>query len=334
MGRDEFSCSVFKELYNAHDVWQELCIATHPDEKVGRRGSKLSVSPLKLLGESLNVPVHTIPRTKPEFRTWKPPHPFSTDPQNSSHLLVTASFGRILSAPLLNLFLPTKRLNLHPSLLPKYRGAAPIQHTILNGDKETGVCVIEMLKRKEGIDAGAIWGSTKINIKEDATFVELRDELAKEGGKVLVDVLKSMLNGTVTQVQIVSSEPVPHAPMISSTDSSIWFASQTAELIVTRHRAISHQRPLTAQIVQNYKAVQLHSPSVHTETPPSVLSATPGSAIYYKPTSSLLIRCAEDTVLSVPLLKSEGKALLCAKDWWNGASGLGLVDNNEIAFAS
>ena len=93
------------------------------------------------------------------------PPPFSElqmDSPNPDHLLVTASFGRILTTTQLGAFLPTRRLNVHPSLLPAYRGPAPIQHTLLNGEQETGVCVINMLKKKEGIDAGGIWGFTRV----------------------------------------------------------------------------------------------------------------------------------------------------------------------------
>lgn len=78
------------------------------------------------------------------------------------HVLVTASFGRILSNRLLEQFVRGRRLNVHPSLLPAYRGPAPIQHALLNGDKRTGVCVIEMMERKKGIDAGEIWGRTEM----------------------------------------------------------------------------------------------------------------------------------------------------------------------------
>lgn len=72
-------------------------------------------------------------------------------------MLITASFGRILPDSLLALFPAGQRLNVHPSMLPKYRGAAPIQHAIMNGDKVTGVCVIDMLEKSKGIDAGEIW---------------------------------------------------------------------------------------------------------------------------------------------------------------------------------
>ena len=88
----------------------------------------------------------------------------SSDEPNpkSNHVSVTASFGQILRKGQLELFSPGRRLNVHPSLLPHYRGPAPIQHALLNGEKETGVCVIEMLKMTAGaVDSGDVWGSEK-----------------------------------------------------------------------------------------------------------------------------------------------------------------------------
>ena len=91
-------------------------------------------------------------------------------PPPANHILITASFGRILTRKHLSHFLPTRRLNVHPSLLPQYRGPAPIQHSLINGDQETGVCIIEMLPAalksqpptaKSGIDAGDIWLSKR-----------------------------------------------------------------------------------------------------------------------------------------------------------------------------
>ena len=95
----------------------------------------------------------------------QPPAPFvASGGQNpkSNQVLVTASFGRILRNRQLDAFSPGRRLNVHPSLLPHYRGPAPIQHALLNGEEETGVSVIEMLKLKDGaVDSGDIWGSEK-----------------------------------------------------------------------------------------------------------------------------------------------------------------------------
>lgn len=191
---------------------------------------------------------------------------------------MTASFGRILSPSLLEMFAPSKRLNVHPSLLPAYRGSAPIQHTISNGDKETGVCVIEMLKWKEGIDTGAIWGSSRVvrllynkiastltdvsskPLHDGAMFPEVRNTLAHVGGRLLVSVLRDMRIGKVFNLilmfkqnqlihgllQAVSTPqaPVgllPHAPAITPEDGIINFNTMSAESIVHRYRGISHQ---------------------------------------------------------------------------------------------
>lgn len=91
-------------------------------------------------------------------------------PPPANHLLITASFGRILTDEMLGQFQPAHRLNVHPSLLPAYRGPAPLQRAVLNQEKETGVCVIKMLKKSEGIDAGSIWGSHKI-VRCSVSFV-------------------------------------------------------------------------------------------------------------------------------------------------------------------
>lgn len=161
------------------DVWASIDVATTPDTRVGRRGSKLAVckfwyvllrysmdlnestAPLKLASERLNIPIHTIPPEKSTFRHWQLPWPFTpSEAPPSSHLLVTASFGRILSNGHLNAFAPGRKLNVHPSLVPAYRGAAPIQHVLIDGQKETGVSVIEMTERKKGLDSGGVWGTT------------------------------------------------------------------------------------------------------------------------------------------------------------------------------
>lgn len=138
------------------------------------------LAPLKSLGHKLNLPVTTIPHIRSELKTWKvwtrlisfpnvaystaqPPSPFYPldDPPPPNHLLLTASFGRILPSTLLSLFNPTHTLNVHPSALPAYRGPAPIQRAILNGEPDTAVCVIEM-KRRGGIDAGDVLGRVPV----------------------------------------------------------------------------------------------------------------------------------------------------------------------------
>lgn len=119
-------------------------------------------APLKIVRETLGVPMHTIPEEKTSFRKWlvryfldivytafsslqQPPPPFTPHPDspsfgNDSHLLITASFGSIFPAAVLHLFPSTQRLNVHPSLPSSYRGPVPIQRALMVGERETGVC--------------------------------------------------------------------------------------------------------------------------------------------------------------------------------------------------
>ncbi|KAH9036201.1 formyl transferase, partial [Lactarius pseudohatsudake] len=312
-GRDEFSCRVFEKLHNAPDVWQNLIIATQPDQLIGRKRDVLSVSPLKNLGHKLNLPVTTIPHVRSELKTWKPPSPFYplADPPPPNHLLLTASFGRILPSALLSLV----QTDPHPQ---PYRGPAPIQRAILNGERDTAVCVIEM-KRRGGIDAGDILGRT---IPSGTAFGPLRDTLAQEGGELLVSVLRSMLSGTETRApQSPLAPTTPHAPFITPADSQPDFAQETAEHVVRRHLALAHHKPLTTFLPSAMRTVQIHDPAVF---PPgagdlqTMVGSLPGSAKYHRALRSVLVRCAQGTVLRVPMLKSEFRSLMPASSWWDG----------------
>ncbi|KAL6301972.1 Formyltransferase [Sparassis latifolia] len=324
-GRDEFSCLVLEQFHAAEDVWDEIQIVTQPDMKTGRHGSKISVSPLKILGQQLDLPVHSIPPDKPGFRSWKPPQPFGTGESSTqslpsaAHLLITASFGRILPTSLLYQFLPSRRLNVHPSLLPAYRGAAPIQHALIEGRKETGVCVIQMTEFKKGIDSGDIWGSKRLPIPDNIAFPELRDRLALEGGKLLVSVLRDMMAGKANSIPQPFDPAAPRAPLIKAEDTVINFKTMPAEDIVRCYRGISHQKPIMAYLKTN-RTLQLHSPTSLAEWPSRLRGylPEPGTATFHPPSKNLLIRCASDTLLSVPQVKQQDRSLISAKEWWNG----------------
>ncbi|CCL98212.1 uncharacterized protein FIBRA_00206 [Fibroporia radiculosa] len=252
----------------------------------------------------------------------QPPAPFSSALASAPphpHVLITASFGRILPKTLLDLFSPSLRLNVHPSLLPVYRGAAPIQHALLDGQKETGVCIIEMMERNKGIDAGGIWNQKLMDIPENATFVTLRDILGREGGDLLVSALRDILAGKATLMPQTTDAAARRAPVITSNDAIVNFTTMTAEDIVRRYRAISHQKPIIAYLKTN-RSLQLHSPSVLTDSMQAVddILTAPGTAIYHSPSASLLIRCASNSILSVPQVKQQDRSMLKAKDWWNG----------------
>ncbi|KAF9043563.1 Formyltransferase [Hymenopellis radicata] len=329
LGRDEFSCTVFKELHGAEDLWESIDIITNRDERVGRRGSIVSISPLKTLGLSLDTPIHIIPRERKDMKSWLPPAPFAVGAAVSNHLLVTASFGRILPFCFLKPFDPLRRINVHPSLLPKYRGAAPIQHAILNGESETGVSIITMLKRSEGIDAGRVFASTRVAMAPNATYLDLREALALQGGKLLVQTLRDMQAGKVNSVE--QSGNSTSAPVITFEDSLLDFKTMTAESILRRLWAIAHQRPLTARTRDN-STIQLHDISIP-DTPLLLELTRPGMAYWHRPTNQIFIRCAEDTIIAVGYLKADGRALIAAGEWWNGVRGVRLVEDQRYEFA-
>lgn len=137
-----------------------------PDRLGGRRRSQLfsresllttplTPAPIKAYALERGLTVHDVPPTGLKGATF--PHPFER--HDPAHLLLTASFGHIVPTPLLEPF--GHALNVHPSLLPKYRGAAPIQWAIANGDKHTGVSVQTVGKREVGVDSGAILGAVE-----------------------------------------------------------------------------------------------------------------------------------------------------------------------------
>ncbi|KAI6168420.1 Formyltransferase [Pisolithus thermaeus] len=349
-GRDAFSCKVFKSVYEARDIWHSLHIATNPDVKTGRRGSRLDISPLKTLGETLGVPVHTIPRERTAFRCWLPPPPFiplsleetaGAFELSQSHVLVTASFGRILPSSILGLFPETQRLNVHPSLLPAYRGPAPIQRALMAGERETGVCVIQMgeVSRREGkvVDQGGIWAVEKMVMPDDATFTDMQDLLAEKGGECLVQVLRNMLKG---KAQCIPQAPLgaetPHAPPITAADSTVNFAAQTADVIVRLERAIGHQRALSIpHVLPGGRSVSIFG--LRTIPAGSLLvsevdSMCPGGARYSSTAKKLIVSCAGGSLLGVDKLQTQDRAILTAREWWNGLKGMELVKDGTFTF--
>lgn len=130
-----------------------------------------------------------------------------------------------------------------------------------------------------------------------------------------------MLHGAEKRVPQGPLTPTtPHAPFITPADSQPDFAQETAQDIVRRHLALSHHKPLTTYLPAATRTVQIHDPSVSPLPSPvqTVVGSLPGSARYHSSLRSILVRCAEGSVLSVPTLKSEFRSLVPAKSWWDG----------------
>ncbi len=215
MGTPDFAEATLKALIDGPD--EVVAVITQPDRAKGR-GKKLTPPPTKVLAEAVGIPVLQPTKIKTEdFRNGL----LSYQPD----LIVVTAYGRILPKALLELA-PMGCINVHGSLLPKYRGAAPIQWAVINGEKETGVTIIQM---NAGMDTGDILLSAKIGIYPDETTGSLYDKLAVLGSATLLTAIQGLQEGTITPV------PQDHslatvAPMLKKDDGLIDWHKDAAEI--------------------------------------------------------------------------------------------------------
>ncbi len=183
MGTPDFSVPSLNSLINAgHEV--VLCV-TQPDRERGR-GKKVSFSPVKECAISHNIPV-----LQPE--KIKDPEAVDELRKYEADVFIVVAFGQILPKEVLEM--PRFGcINVHASLLPKYRGAAPIQWAILNGDKETGITIMQM---GEGLDDGDILSQRRVDIEKEETGGSLFDKLSVIGGELLTETLVKVFNGEI-----------------------------------------------------------------------------------------------------------------------------------------
>ena len=184
MGTPDFSVPALEELAKVHQV---AAVVTQQDRPKGR-GHKMQYTPVKEKALELNIPVYQPEKVKnPEF--------VDILREINPDVIVVIAFGQILSKEILDL--PKYGcINVHASLLPKYRGAAPIQWAVIDGEEETGVTTMYMA---EGLDTGDVIDTTVIKLDEKETGGSLFDKLAIEGGKLIVETLSKLENGTATR---------------------------------------------------------------------------------------------------------------------------------------
>ena len=183
MGTPDFAVPCLEVLQAKTEV---LAVVTQPDRPKGR-GHNLQASPVKVKALEYNLPVLQPEKIKTEEFTAKLE-------QMKPDLIVVVAFGQILSQRILDI----PRLgcvNVHASLLPRYRGAAPIHWSIINGEKKTGVTTMLM---DAGLDTGDMLLKDKVAITEEMTTEELHDQLMAMGGKLLSETVDGLVNGTIT----------------------------------------------------------------------------------------------------------------------------------------
>lgn len=223
MGTPEFAVPSLEALLRSKD--QVVGVVTQPDRPKGR-GQHLVPPPVKLVAERAGIPIlQPLKIRTPDFlqalSAWQP------------DVITVAAFGRILHTPILSLP-PMGCVNVHGSLLPKYRGAAPVQWAIINGETETGITTMLM---DEGMDTGAILLQERLPITPDDTTGTLAPRLAETGGRLLVETLAQLKAGTLMPKKQDDGQATM-APILKKEDGLIDWSVRAASL-ANRVRGLS-----------------------------------------------------------------------------------------------
>jgi len=216
MGTPEFSVPVLTEIIGqGHDV---VAVYTRPPKPAGRRGLETLPSPVHVAAERFGIPVF-LPKS---LRSEEAAAVFRG---HAADVAVVVAYGLILPEPILE----APRLgclNLHASLLPRWRGAAPIQRAIMAGDRETGIMVMRM---EEGLDTGPIGLVERVAIGPDETSGELHDRLARLGADLMVRALAALARGSLNFTP-QSAEGVAYAHKIDKAEARIDWTRSAQEL--------------------------------------------------------------------------------------------------------
>ncbi len=281
-------------LYNSDKI-DVLAVVTQPDKPAGR-GHKIQMSPIKKFALERNLPVfqpksiRKEPDIQEELKKLEP------------DFFVTFAFGQILSQEVLDI--PKyETINLHASLLPRYRGANPIQRAIINGDKETGICT---MITELGLDCGDICEKLVIPISESMNCEELWDEIAQKSPQMIEDTLIQLKNGTLTP-QKQCSDGVCMANKLTKEECQIDWSKSNTDL----HNLVRGIcRSPGAYFTYNNKIIKI------IESKPIKGKASQGEIVAHSK-EGVDFGCGEG-ILRLIKIKPEGKGEMFAKDWYNG----------------
>ncbi|MCF2596429.1 methionyl-tRNA formyltransferase [Pseudoflavonifractor phocaeensis] len=297
MGTPDFAVPSLEALIAAG---HEVCgVFSQPDKPVGRHQNKLKPTPVKECALAHDIPVF-------QPAGLRDGEALAQLKELAPELIVVAAYGRLLPDEILALP-PKGCINVHSSLLPKYRGSAPIHWAVVNGDKETGVTIMDVVAE---LDGGDILAQVSTPIDPDETVETVHDRLAALGGELLVKTVAQIGDGTVKRVP---QDPVQvtYAPMLSRALSPIdW--TQSARAIHNKVRGLNPW-PATSTDVISGDTVKIYRSAVLDKT----VSAQPGT-IVAAGKEGIDIACGDGQVLRVLELQAPGSRRMAAADYLRG----------------
>lgn len=293
-GTPDIGLKSLEYLYNSDKI-DVLAVVTQPDKPAGR-GHKLQMSPIKKFAVEKNIPVFQPKSIRKEFDIQEELKKLEPD------FFVTFAFGQILSQEVLDI--PKyETINLHASLLPRYRGANPIQRAIINGDKETGICT---MITELGLDCGDICQKLVIPISDTMNCEELWNEIAEKSPKMIEETLEGLQNKTLTP-QKQCEDGVCMANKLTKEECLIDWTKTNTEI----HNLIRGIcRCPSAYFLFNEKIIKV----IESEAVDG--SGEVGKIVNHSK-EGIDIACGKG-LLRLIKVKPEGKGEMFAKDWYNG----------------
>lgn len=296
MGTPDFAESALRALLGAgHEV---TAVVTQPDKPKGRSGEPVP-SPVKVCAAEAGIPVL-------QPRRIKAAEAVAELKKYPADIYIVAAFGQILSQEILDI--PRYGcLNIHASLLPKYRGASPIQHAIIDGEKETGVTIMQM---DAGLDTGAMLYKKSVVIADDDNYETLHDKLAALGGQAITEALPLLERGSLIPEK-QEDELSCYAPLIEKELGRLDFS----ESAVSLDRLIRGVTPWPSAYT-SYKGRQLKIWRAMPEKEEGTSCRTPGEIL--KVEKDAVTVAAREGALRILELQIEGKKRMSARDFLMG----------------
>ena len=293
MGTPDFARQNLKALYESGE--NIIGVVTAQDKPKGR-GMVLTPSDVKKYALEMNIPVYEPATLKNEafLETLK-----ELDPE----LIVVVAYGKILPSYVLD-YPRYGCINNHASILPKYRGAAPIQRAIMDGDKETGVSVMKM---DVGLDTGDVILVKKVQIEENDNFEAVHDKLAEAGSEALLEVVRLLKEGKATYTK--QDDTFTYAEKILKSDCLVDF-TKSAKEVHNKIRGLS-PIPLAYTKTPDGKILKL----VNSRVCDTDFKGQVGEVVSLD--GAIFIKCGTGTVI-IDMVVPEGKGRMKATDYING----------------
>ena len=293
MGTPMFSVPILEALIEKYDV---IGVVTQPDKEVGRKRI-LTPTPVKECALKHNIPVYQPKKIRKEYQEIMALNP---------DIIITAAYGQIVGMELLNS--PKYRsINVHGSLLPKYRGGAPIQRSIMNGDKYTGITIMYMEK---GMDSGDILSQRSLEIEDTDNNETVFEKMSYLGRDLLLETLPLLIEGKITPIK-QNEDEVTYAYNILPEEELLDF-SKDAKDVFNHIRALSPQPG--AYFLLKGEKIKIFSSLVtdltHNEEVGSIINVSK---------KGFMIACGNHTVLDILEIQQTGKNRISARDFANGA---------------